>query len=278
MNGPIAQIVALTIYGNAVLTGHSIPKFFPDNSTCKFCDEIAFAELGKSLFGKIRESRIAASPDEWFSYLRKKGARGVRLLRKAQNDARISDRMSAGFVGGGGTWMIEVILAKGRSEYWVARWEVWNKNAPEQRIWRVTYGRADQGSTTNSPAPDLLHLKQRFLTRLQAIRSFSVKEKCDPFTASFDKALDTISAHGLELHGYHRDLSPAGFLQADAVVMLDAAQSSYVFGGMGTWNDMGFAKETQKEYEQVSEDLFRALNEVIVAATNTSYYRGRTTG
>ena len=107
--------------------------------------------------------------------------------------------------------------------------------------------------------------------KLQAIRNFSLKEKCD-------KALDTISAHGLKLHGYHRDLSPAGFLQADAVVMLDAAQSSYVFGGMGSWNDMGFAKETQKEYEQVSEDLFRALNEVIVAATNTSYYRGRTNG
>jgi len=47
---------------------------------------------------------------------------------------------------------------------------------------------------------------------------------------------------------------------------------------MGSWNDMGFAKETQKEYEQVSEDLFRALNEVIVAATNTSYYRGPTNG
>lgn len=108
MNGPIAQIAALTIYGNAVLTGHSIPKFFPDNSTCKFCDEIAFAELGKSLFGKVRESRIAASPDEWFSYLRKKWARGVRLLRKAQNEPRISDRISSGFVGGGVTWMIEV--------------------------------------------------------------------------------------------------------------------------------------------------------------------------
>lgn len=37
-------------------------------------------------------------------------------------------------------------------------------------------------------------------------------------------------------------------------------------------------KETQKEYERVSEDLFEVLNQVIVAATNTSYYRGRTNG
>lgn len=278
MNGPLAQIVALTIYGNAVLAGHSIPKFFPDNSTCKFCNEIAFAELGKSLLGKAKESRVAASPDEWFSYLRKKGARGVRLLRKAQNDPRIPDRMSAGFVGGGGTWMIEVILEGGRSEYWVARWEVWNQNAPEQRIWRVTYGRVDQKPTTNSPAPNLGQHRARFLKRLQAIRNFSAREKSDPFTASFDQALDTMSARDLKLHGYHRDLSPAGFLQTDAVVVLDAAQSSYVFGGMGSWNDMGFEKETQKEYERVSEDLFEELNEVIIAATNMSYYRRRTNG
>ena len=169
--------------------------------------------------------------------------------------------------------MIEVILAGGRSEYWVARWKVWNQDAPEQRIWRVTYARVDQGSTTNSPPPDLRQLKQRLLGTLHATRRFSVKQKCDPITASFDQALDTLSAQGLRFHGYPSDLSPAGFLQTDAMVVLDAAQSSYVFGGMGSWNDMGFERETRKEYERVSEDLFETLNDVIVEATNTSYYR-----
>ncbi len=272
MNGPIAQMVALSIHGNAVLKGHSITRFFPDNSTCKFCEEIVFAELGKSLFRKVRETRIASSPDEWFSHLRDKGARGVRLLRKAKNRTRSSDRFTAGFVGVGGTWMIEVILAKGRSEYWVAKWEVWNRDAPEQRIWRVTYGKVGQRSPSKSPAPNLEHVKHQFLNRLHAIWSFSVREKCDPFTACFDQSLDTISSKELKLHGYHRDLSPADFLQADAVAMLDAAQSSYVFGGMGSWNDVYVKKKAQKEYDRVSEDLFEALNEVIVAATNTSYY------
>ncbi len=115
MNGPIAQVVALTIYGNAVLAGQTVPRFFPTNSTCKFCDKVEFVELKKSLFGKPAEKRIASSPDEWFMSLRKQGARGVRASREPGNDTKFPDRVSAGFVGGGGTWMLEVLLGQGRS-------------------------------------------------------------------------------------------------------------------------------------------------------------------
>src|SRR5437867_6825594 len=98
MTGPVAQIVALTCYGNAFLQGNTVPRFFPANSTCQFCDRVTFVEVVKPLFGKQKEIEIAKSPDEWFSLLKGKGARGIRLMRNAQNQPQISDRMSAGLV------------------------------------------------------------------------------------------------------------------------------------------------------------------------------------
>ena len=41
MNGPLAQIVALTGHANAAARG-DVPSFFAGNSTCKFCDRVSF--------------------------------------------------------------------------------------------------------------------------------------------------------------------------------------------------------------------------------------------
>lgn len=271
MTGPIAQIVAITVHGNAALTGRAISRFFLTNSTCRFCDEIAFDDSPPRRHARVSQGQAAATPDEWFANLRGNGARGLRLSYKPQNKPIISDRLSAGFVGGGGTWMIDAALAGLRSEQWVSDWKVWDQHAPEQRIWRVIYRVADRGERKNSPAHDLGQIKQRFLTHLRATRAFSRREKCDPFTERFDQAIDTLSGSTGTLHGCHRDLSPAGFLEPEAVRLLDAAQSSYVFGAMGSWNDLGFEGDARKEYERLSDALFDTVNDVIVTATNTSY-------
>ena len=53
--------------------------------------------------------------------------------------------------------------------------------------------------------------------------------------------------------------------------MLKAAMSAWVFGGMGSWNDMGFEDAvTQSKYESVSESLFNVINEAIEASTNSA--------
>jgi hypothetical protein len=262
MNGPIAQIVALTIHGNAVLTGRPIPTFFPDNSTCRYCDEVTFAASGSK--------STVPTPNEWFAFLRGERTRGLRLIYKPQNKPMISDRMSAGFVGGGGAWSIEAV-AGSASTHWVGDWKVWDQHAPEQRIWKVAYRNIAAGPMATSPVQDPAPTTQRLLASLRAIRAFSHREKCDPFTGLFDQAIDTLSGPAHQCHGYHRDLSPAGFLNADSVMLLDAAQPAYVFGGMGSWNDLGFHREKQEEYERLSQDLFDALNVSIVEATNASY-------
>ena len=163
MNGPLAQFVALTCHANAFLRGRRVPEFFPGNSTCQFCDSVKFVEVSKTLFGKVREGPVAANPNAWFQHLSTEQVTGIRLGCTPQNKPGISDRMSSAFVGGGGTWAMEALQPRGKSAIWLSRWEVWNQNAPERRIWRVSYGRVSEIPTRIGGDGDLesagIHLR-----------------------------------------------------------------------------------------------------------------------
>jgi hypothetical protein len=267
MNGPIAQIVALTCYGNAFLGGHSVSGFLGTNSTCQFCDRVTFVKVVKPLLvGKPKEVEVAKNPEEWFSYLKKRDARAIRLVRQAQNDPQIPDRMAAGFVGGGGTWIMEVLLPEERSEFWQARWQVWNQKAPDRRIWRVTYGRVAEAKSKLYRGPDLEATEARLLKAIGEIHAFSERQNCGGFTNCFSQAISSLTT--TERHGYHNDLSPPDLLTTRASAILDASQTAWVFGGMGSWNDMSFEGEDGKKYDEVSEQLFQTLSDAICVAVN----------
>jgi hypothetical protein len=270
MNGPLAQFVALTCHANAFLRNGSVPRFFPNNSTCQFCDSVKFIETSKSIFGKARENSVAATPNDWFESLKKTGATGVRLSCTPQNNAGISDRTSSGFVGGGGTWAMEALGADGKSSIWLSRWTVWNQNAPERRIWRVVYGLVSRNNRRIADDQDLQIVASCLRSALFEIRSFSEQSDCGGFTACFDRAIETIDTHGINRHGHHKDLVVEGTVPELAVHLLEASQSAWVFGGMGSWNDLTFEGNDQKEYDRVSDQLFKVLNKTIEAATNAS--------
>jgi len=275
MNGPLAQIVALTCHGNAVLGGHGTSLFFPGNSTCQFCDSIKFIESKKTLLGKPVEVVQASNPNEWISGLRKHDVIGIRLGRTPQNNPMISDRMSAGLVGGGGNWKMEVLLRNGRSEFWAARWEVWDRNAPEHKIWRVTYTLVGSDETKQYHGRELSVVKRDFEVSLRSILQFSIREDCsDFFRKCFSDALKALSDPNADV-GYHKDLAAPDQLTDEAVSLLKASMSAWVFGAMGSWNDnAGFKGAAQKEYEEVSNNLFNILNEAIeVVASGSVEFR-----
>jgi len=270
MNGPIAQIVALTCHGNSFLAGNDTPTFFPENSTCQFCNSLDFVEWKSSFLQKPKEVVVAEAPDEWFSLLQLREAKGIRLTRTPQSNPQLSDRMSAGFVGGGGTWIMEVLRPDIQSEFWAARWEVWNQNAPANKIWRATYGLVGQDQTKPYTGRTLSAVKQDFRISLESIHSFSKHHQCDGFTQCFADALRALDDPLADV-GYHKDLSVPNQLTPEASSILKASMSAWGFGGMGSWNDMGFDGDSQQEYENVSESLFLVLNEAIeFAATSTA--------
>ena len=272
MNGTNAQFVSLTCHGNAFLRGLATDGFFPANSTCQFCDWVNYVERSRSFLGKSTETEVADTPDKWFAYLRRLGTRGLRLASSPQNDPNISDRMSAGFVGGGETWMVETVHGDGWSSFWQSRWEVWNQNAPNRRIWRVTYRRVAESKTVALSRNGLALIRNELLAALQDIHEFSRRKNCGGFTDCFARALAILAGTPAAQRGYHQDLAPKGVLSSEAVSILDACQHAWVFGGMGSWNDMGFDGEDGRIYDRVSEHLFRVLNDAIPSAANESYH------
>lgn len=270
MNGTISQIVALTCYGNAYLLGRPGQPLFPANSTCQFCEQVLFLSHRTSIFGKTKVTRIAQNPDSWFTYLKAHDALGIRLSCMPQNKPGISDRMSAGFVGGGGTWTMEVIFSHGVSEFWIARWAVGNERAPDKRIWRVTYERVAKGKSTPPLVLDLAKTMNELVESLNDIHTFALQQGLDGFAKCFEYALDTINTQGQHRHGYHQDITPNDFIAEEAAILLDACQSAWVFGAMGSWNDLGFEGEDQQRYDRVSGRLFHVVNRAIEqAATST---------
>ncbi len=270
MNGPIAQIAAIVCHGNAALRGLERPRFFPDNSTCQFCDRVEFVELRHGLRGKAKEHAVAAAPDDWFEVLRSEGAQGLRLDHESSGDPRLDDRMSAGFIGGGERWSIATLSRAPNSALWMARWTVWNQQAPANRIWRVTYGKVGEADGRWAPAAaDLMKHVDRLRRALAEIAPFARKHECGGFIECFEGALSILDT-GAGSDVYHKDLAPQGILPPAASALLAACQKAWVFGGMGSWNDMGFQGEVQTEYERISEALFQAVNAAIAAAANAS--------
>jgi len=167
---------------------------------------------------------------------------------------------------------MEVLLPKERSEFWLARWEVGNQEAPDRRIWRVTYGRVAEAKSKSYVGRNPEATKERLLKALREIHSFSERHNGGGFTDCFSRAIGTLTS--AEPHGYHKDISPPGLLPPGAAAVLDASQSAWVFGGMGSWNDMGFDGADGKEYDRVSEQLFQVLTEAICEAANTGTRKG----
>jgi hypothetical protein len=176
--------------------------------------------------------------------------------------------MTAGLVGGGGTWTLAAVRADGRSDFWQSRWSVWNREAPERRIWRVTYGRTGEGRTDDRAEPTLEEMETRLRQTLREIHAFAERQGCTNFAACFANAMDTLATGAA--HGYHQDLAPLNALPPKSWRMLDATQAAWVFGGMGSWNDMGFDGAEGKEYDRVSEQLYAAITEAMCVAVNAA--------
>ena len=266
MQTSLAQMIALTCYGNALLRGIPAQSFALTHSTCRFCALVRFVAGGN---GGSAPVEVAPAPAVWLEHLAQRGAVALGLEPRAQNRAGISDRNAAAFAGGGRNWRIVVHGRDGQSEFWGSRWEIGDRQAADRRIWRVTFALFERAATVPFPPPGLDRIAAALEAALGEIRAFAQRENCSNFLRCFDDALSALHDPAAEI-GYHKDLAPPGILVPRARSLLQAAQAAWVFGGMGSWNDMSFAGATQKEYERVSDRLFDLLNDAAQAAASSS--------
>ena len=91
------------------------------------------------------------------------------------------------------------------------------------------------------------------------------------FTRWFSTAIEVLNDPTPLTKVYHSDISPPGYLSREAQALLAAAQAAWVFGGMGSWNDLRFDGDDQRTYDFLSNQLYTLLITAIIQATNASY-------
>jgi hypothetical protein len=249
MNGPLAQLVAFTSHANAMLAGASV-KIFPDNSSCQFCEFVHFIRPRRWFF-KTTPVIIADDPDGWFALLRRQGARGVKL--------RLRDTSGSGH--------LEALMRDGQIERWMACWEVGTRGRPDRRIWHVEY-RLGTESIPAAPPLDLDTATAKLKTALVRIQNFAYHKNLQSFAETFGIALRKLAGESAP-KSYHQDLQVEGYIPSRAVTLLDTLQTAWVFGGMGSWNDMSFQGPDEPEYNSVTDQLWDALQDATMAAANS---------
>lgn len=264
VQGSIAQMAALTIHANALLRGQPPAAFWPGNTTLHFCRRVQFADAAGGL-----EQPYAADPRRWLERLRREGVTAVRLYSGARNDPGIPDRQSVAFAGGGGRWVMET--SRGAvCDLWEPRWELGDGNDPEQRIWNVTYGRTATGIPCQPVrAVDLEMLRGELMDVLAECEAFAHEQQTG-FADHFRAAIGALASDAPLAGVYHPDMAPEGALPLPARQLLGAVQHAWVFGGMGSWNDLGFPDGAQETYERLSDDLYALLTGALCAAANAS--------
>jgi len=267
MQGTIAQLLSITAYGNQFLSGHLDEGFFPEHSVFQFCNFVKFVDL-QSSEAQWLEKEFAADPIAWFQKLKAIEVIQLRVRYISTNDRGISDRMSVAFVGGGGRWLIEAVKPS-RSDFWVAKWEVGDRDDPDRQIWNVKYERILQDShRSEQPLPSAEDVKDQLKITLQKISEFAHKNDCSGFGKCFDRAINALTEQPSRRDGEY-ELFPDGYAPPEYQQLLSACQSAWVFGGMGSWNDLWFDDgETNKEYDTLSDELFNLINLSLMVASN----------
>ena len=256
MNGELAQTIAIATHGSAWLRDPrsiDLHAFVAGNSTFQYVAHVNFDG--------------AEALPEWMAA---RAADGVERLWLAHADVAggggpLSQHLAAAFAGGGAG----AILAPGSrtSTLWRAAWGVTDRDAPDRRIWSATYRYREVDVAPVRPGVDAT--AERLVEALKAARAFAAEMSLDHWASWFAEALSQWEEPG-RTPKFHADLFPAGLFDDRAVRLASMAQSSYVFGGMGSWNDLAFDGAAERRiYADVSSELYAAMLEGFVAAVNS---------
>lgn len=267
MDGQLAQIIALVAYGNSFLSGggNNAPDLWQSHSTFQYVGALKFARyLSKQA---TQGTEIATDTSSWFETLRSERATRLWYVAFAWNREDLPEHTAVAFAGSVPR-AIQVDCPTGY-ELWYPFWTVEERNEPNRRIWSVEY-KSLRFDHSQARTPYVEAVRPYLRQRLEAAEEFSqrAKEGAATWTAWFTAAMQLLEADQPQAP-FHNDMLPKRGYSLAARQLLAAATQANVFGGMGSWNDIGFADKTVHiEYEQVTRNLYEAVKLSFVAAVN----------
>lgn len=269
----IAQVVALTNWGNSVLRRKldiKAEKFWPEGSVFKTCKEVRFTDIAAAA-AKDGPKDYAPDPLAWFKIIGEQQGQLLRLHYRPSDKPEMSDRIASG-LGQGGRWFIEVVKVLA-SDYWEAQWE--KVESRDERVWRVSYRRVSANETVR-PIPfrsSLEEINSRLEKKLAEIAAFADAHKQAKFAETFRKGQKILSESKAPLEGVpHPDIMYGPHFSLKAQRALAAIQAAWVFGGKGTWNDIRLEDGKDHDtYEKLSDELYLSFCKAIVYAANSGF-------
>jgi hypothetical protein len=250
MNGELAQLIAIAAHGSAWLAGRTgdAPGLDGANSTFQYVREVRF-ELERSL---LRNPVVQADVAGWLGEVRRRGVTRLWLVVPGGSEQ---------------TWFVVATANDRPTEVWRPSWTVGDADDPDRRIWDVTY----RGRRNTEIAPAHVNhaaALDRLTAAIQDAQTFASAEGMDEWAAIFGAALKLADATD-PIPPYHPDMFPPTAFGRSARRLLATATRAFVFGGMGSWNDMTFeSAEANRAYVRVSGGLYGAVLEGFVAAVN----------
>jgi len=271
MNGTTSQLLSLITFGNQYLETGQLPNdYYPANPVFKFCNSVNFMHLSSPPKGTTTEKAVANTPADWFKLLKQEGCRELKAYYHPTegNAGGTPDHKMAGFVGGGGNWLIEAIYPA-HSDFWAARWQITQKDDPNQNMWSVNYGRTVHQTETINFKPDTTDIRQGLESVLNNIKLFAEQHELSNWASMFDKALQVLKGTAPADQWLDGQICKDGY-DPKKLQLIYAAMSAHVFGGMGSWNDLGFDKpEDNARYEELSFRLYDYMNRALIGGINS---------
>jgi hypothetical protein len=246
MNGSLALHVALALHGNAWFAA-------PDGP--------APALAGSSTFQYVRSFAAgdAHSTVEWFETLR---ADGVRRLELGCALPRNADDVGLTAFAGVDPWVLHAV---GAGQTWSGTM-TFADDAERQAPWDVVLRRVEGGPA--ALAPSLEEATRRLRQALSEATAVAQHRGWAEWGRWFGDA-------GLQLEAaepvprFHPDLAPADALGLGRRRLLAGAVGSWVFGGMGSWNDIALEDQReQRELEAATVGLYSAIVTALMAVVN----------
>lgn len=265
MNGDLAALVALALHGNDWLASRNgpAPQLDTANSTFQYVERVHVTCPRRGL---LRTRTWAADGvAAWLQFVRNSGGRRLSLVIGGSRSPGLPDAVAASFANGV-RWGL---VSDGPTpRFWQAHWAVNDRDRPDRRIWAVEVS----GTPLGRPRPvDAASPAARHELRaaLEETREFAETCELDTWSTWFSEALDLLDAPEPVIP-YHPDLAPAG-LPVESRQLLAAAVAAWVFGGMGSWNDLGFPDATvQAEYDRRTGRLYASILGALAAVVDHS--------
>ncbi len=268
MQGPIAQALMLTAVGNAYLQGKDVSGFWPNAAVFMFSKSCDFRELKGD-----DDREIAPDPVAWFATLR--GARGLRLHyaprpREEGQSLPVTEHQMVGFVGGGPAWLIKEVHERA-SVLWQGFDRLGDRSDPDRKIWLNTYLRIVETVPQALSAPSLEEVSADLDAVLADIEDLARRMRFSPFDEIFAAARASLRDPAPQVGGFLEDFARYAGASEMQQRVLAAASLAWVFGGMGSWNDIAPSDEFSADYERLSARLFETLKACVCAVANASY-------